>query len=277
MFLLCGGGMSATLVGLILSLVFIVQIIWYTVSDLRVFNDIPGFLLIIGSTVSVALCIYTGKDTAQIFKLMLQTLRPHKETNPETVSEIINLAKDTDGELKRLESFLPTVHHPFLREGVQLIIDRFQFDHIEEIMSMRIRKAREDQVHRINSVKTLAKYPPAFGIMACVIGLISVMQKLGGTLGPGELAPSMAVALVGTLIGLITSNFIIMPMGENLQVKWANNQRDLKIIKTGVLLLAMREPTLVIQEKLNSYLDEDKRVDLIGAGGSGAGEGRRAA
>ena len=259
--------MSASILGMILSTIFLLQIILHAISDMRVFNDIPGFILIVGCTVSVALCVYTGKDTMHIFKLMLITFKPHVDTNADTVTEIMTLVKETDGDYKRLEGMLGNIKHPFLKEGVQLVVERFESHHIEEILKERVKKAKEEHAHKTNSVKTLAKYPPAFGIMACVIGLISVMQKLGGALGPGELAPSMAVALVGTLIGLVAANFVIMPMGENLQIKADIDIKDRKIIQAAVLMLARKEAALVIQEKLNSYLSADKRVDVLGIGG----------
>ncbi len=259
--------MSASIVGLLLSIVFMGYMVTHAVSDLRVFNDIPGFLLICGSTVAVALMIYTGKDTGNIFKLMAKAFKSHKDTNVETTAEVINLVKESDGDVRRLEQLVSGIKHPFLREGIQLIIERFEPMHIDEIMNQRFKKTKEEHAYSVNSVSTLAKYPPAFGIMACVIGLISVMQKLGGDLGPGELAPSMAVALVGTLIGLITANYVIMPLGENLKVKADIDIRDRKIILAGVSMIARRESALLIQEKLNSHLPEDNRVDVLGVGG----------
>jgi chemotaxis protein MotA len=258
--------MNASILGLILSLAFIGQIIHHSVSDLRVFNDIPGFLLILGSTVAVALITYPGRDVKGIFKILVGVLRNQKDEAPDVVTEIINLVKETDSDPRRLEGALPSIKHPFLREGVALVVDRFDRDQIDTIMRDRMKRAKEISAKKTQSVKTLAKYPPAFGIMACVIGLISVMQKLGGELGPGELAPSMAVALVGTLIGLVASNYVIMPMGEKIALRSEEEGHVRKIIHQATLMLAGREPALVVQEKLNSHLAEEDRVDVLGIG-----------
>jgi chemotaxis protein MotA len=258
--------MNASILGLILSMAFIGQIVWHSVSDLRVFNDIPGFILILGSTVSVALITYSGKEVKNIIRLMMSTLKASPDRSADTVSEIISLVRDTDSDPKRLESSLSNIQHPFLQEGVALIVDRFEPVHIDTILRDRTKKAKEEYGKKTTSVKTLAKYPPAFGIMACVIGLISVMQKLGGELGPGELAPSMAVALVGTLIGLVAANYVIMPMGEKINLQAEREVQILKIIHQGVLMISARESALVVQEKLNSFLSEDKRVDVLGLG-----------
>ena len=258
--------MNASVIGLILSIICMVQIILHSVSDLRVFNDIPGFVLILGSTVAVSMITYKGKEVKKVFVLLMSTLKVHDDHSQEVVSEMIALVRDTDSDPKKLEAALSSIKNPFLLEGVALVADRFEPTHIDTIMKERVKKFKEELGHSTQSVKTLAKYPPAFGIMACVIGLISVMQKLGGELGPGELAPSMAVALVGTLIGLVASNYFIMPMGEKLANSTEHEVALRKIIHQGVMMIAARESPLVVQEKLNSYLSEDKRVDVLGIG-----------
>jgi chemotaxis protein MotA len=258
--------MNASVIGLVLSIVCMLQIVLHAVTDLRVFNDIPGLILIIGSTVAVALITYKGKEVKYATGLLIGTLKTHPDESPNVVSEIIALVRDTDADPKKLEGVMGGVKNSFLQEGVALIVDRFEPHHIDSIMKERNKKFKEDMAHRTQSVKTLAKYPPAFGIMACVLGLISVMQKLGGDLGPGELAPSMAVALVGTLIGLIASNYFIMPMGEKIAINAEHDLHTRKIIHQGIMMMAYRESALVVQEKLNSYLSEENRVDVLGIG-----------
>lgn len=258
--------MNASVIGIVLSIVFIGQIVAVAVEDLRVFNDIPGFILILGSTVAVALVTYSGSDVKVIGKLMMSVFKPKEDEAPKVVTEAITLVKETDSDPRRLESAMSNIQHPFLLEGISLVVDRFERDQIDTVMRDRTKRTKEDWARKTQSVKTLAKYPPAFGIMACVIGLISVMQKLGGELGPGELAPSMAVALVGTLIGLIASNYFIMPMGEKIALRAEQDVHVRKIIHQATLMIAAREPALVVQEKLNSFLSEHERVDVLGVG-----------
>ncbi|MCA2960547.1 MAG: MotA/TolQ/ExbB proton channel family protein [Silvanigrellales bacterium] len=258
--------MNASAIGIVLSLIFIGQIVHHAVQDLRVFNDIPGFILILGSTVAVALITYSARDVKGIGALMMSVFRSQEDEAPKVVTEAITLVKETDGDPRRLESVMASVKHPFLLEGVSLVVDRFDRDQIDIVMRDRTKRTKEDWARKTQSVKTLAKYPPAFGIMACVIGLISVMQKLGGELGPGELAPSMAVALVGTLIGLVASNYFIMPMGEKIALRAEQDVHVRKIIHQATLMIAAREPALVVQEKLNSFLSEHERVDVLGIG-----------
>jgi chemotaxis protein MotA len=261
--------MTSTVVGFILAWVFTGYIIQHSIKDLRVLNDIPGFLLIVGSTVAMAYMANTAEEAKRIWKAMLDGFKKRVDRRQDIVREIVTVAKVTNGDPRLLEQQLGTIQQPFFKEGVGLILDRFKPDQIESIMSDRIDSHKHWLGKKTMGLKALAKYPPAFGIIACVVSLIAVMQKLGGELKAGDLGPSMAIGLVGTLIGLLASNFVIMPLGENTEARDKAELKEREIILQGVLLLANKETPLFVQEKLNSYLKEEQRVDVLGVGGGG--------
>ncbi|NBO38674.1 hypothetical protein EBU99_08835 [bacterium] len=261
--------MSSTIIGFILAWVFAGYIIQHSVKDLKVFNDIPGFLLIVGCTIAMAYMANTAEEAKRIFKAMGEGFTRRVDRKQDIVTEIVTVAKVTNGDPRLLEQQLGTIQQAFFKEGVSLILDRFKPEQIESIMSDRIESHKLYLAKKTNGLKALAKYPPAFGIIACVVSLIAVMQRLGGELKAGDLGPSMAVGLVGTLIGLLTANFIIMPLGENADHRDKAELKEREIILQGVMMLATKETPLFVQEKLNSYLKEDKRVDVLGVGGGG--------
>lgn len=261
--------MTSTVIGFILAWVFAFYIINHSVKDLKVFNDIPGFLLIVGCTVAMAYMANTAEECKRIFKEILVGFKKRVDRRQDIVTEIVTVAKVTNGDPRLLEQQMGTIQQPFFKEGVGLILDRFKPDQIDSIMSDRIDSHKQWLAKKTMGLKALAKYPPAFGIIACVVSLIAVMQRLGGELKAGDLGPSMAVGLVGTLIGLLAANFIIMPLGENAEHRDKAELKEREIILQGVLMLANKEAPLFVQEKLNSYLKEDQRVDVLGVGGGG--------
>lgn len=261
--------MSSTIIGFILAWVFAAYIIQHSIKDLRVLNDVPGFLLIVGCTVAMAYMANTADEAKRIFKAMLEGFKRRVDRKQDIVTEIVTVAKVTDGDPRLLEQQMGSIQQPFFKEGVGLILDRFKPEQIESIMTDRIESHKQFLNKKTHGLKALAKYPPAFGIIACVISLIAVMQKLGGELKAGDLGPSMAIGLVGTLIGLLAANFIIMPLGENSEHRDKAELKEREIILQGVLLLANKETPLYVQEKLNSYLKEEQRVDVLGVGGGG--------
>jgi chemotaxis protein MotA len=107
--------------------------------------------------------------------------------------------------------------------------------------------------------KTLAKFPPAFGLMGTTIGMIALMQSLNGADAKNSIGPSMAIALVATLYGLVLTNFILLPIAENLSEQTQDDFLARSIVVEGVMLIQAEKPTKFIEEKLKSFLLPNQR------------------
>ena len=109
-------------------------------------------------------------------------------------------------------------------------------------------------------LEVLAKYPPAFGMMGTIIGLIAVMKHMSAEQGIDHVGPSMAVALITTLYGIFIANYIIHPISDNLN---SRSQKDIKvrrIIAEGILLLNKKEDPVYVREVLLGYLLPHERL-----------------
>jgi chemotaxis protein MotA len=110
--------------------------------------------------------------------------------------------------------------------------------------------------------KALGKYPPAFGLLGAVLGIIAMMQGLGSADAIKKVGPALAVALVATLYGIAVANFILLPLGENLHKA---NKFDFvlrQMIIDGLRLIRQKKHPLVVEENLKSYLLPGERAAL---------------
>ena len=73
------------------------------------------------------------------------------------------------------------------------------------------------QKHGHKMLKGLGGYAPTLGIMGTVLGMISVLAELGGSIE--ELGASVALAFIATLYGVSTANLVWLPTGDNLEFK----------------------------------------------------------
>ncbi len=120
----------------------------------------------------------------------------------------------------------------------------------------------------IDQLEVLGKYPPAFGMMGTIIGLIAVLKQLGADNGIETVGPNMAVALITTLYGIFIANYIIHPISDNLH---SRSQKDLKvrrIIAEGILLLNKKEDPIYVREVLLGYLLPAERAKFEKSMGS---------
>jgi chemotaxis protein MotA len=106
------------------------------------------------------------------------------------------------------------------------------------------------QVHVLNYMGGAC---PAFGMVGTLIGLIIMLDNMGGD--PSALGGGLAVALLTTLYGVLFARLIFLPAGSKVMqreqiVRFRNN-----MVAEGLVLLADRQSPRFIQDKMNSYLD----------------------
>ena len=104
----------------------------------------------------------------------------------------------------------------------------------------------------------LSKFPPAFGLLGAVTGMIGMMGNLGG--GSDVIGRSMAVALVATFWGICLANVVLLPLSDYYKGLAEQDAFVRQIIIDGVLMVKRKEALPLIEEKMNSYLPPNKRL-----------------
>ena len=117
----------------------------------------------------------------------------------------------------------------------------------------------EDTFTASKFFKTVAKFPPAFGMMGTVLGLIALLQSLGDPNAKSQIGPAMAVALVTTLYGIAINNIFVIPISENIAKHSQDDLKAYQIVIEGVMLIQQKKPTKYIEEKLLSFIMPEER------------------
>lgn len=115
-------------------------------------------------------------------------------------------------------------------------------------------------MHEANMFKTIGKYPPAFGLLATTLGMISLLTKIGQPGAEKMIGPAMAIGLVGTLYGIALANLVFLPISEALMEKTEEEITIRKMIIEGSVLLKQRVNPVYMRENLNSFLLPGERV-----------------
>jgi chemotaxis protein MotA len=157
-----------------------------------------------------------------------------------------------------------------LSEGAELIGLGFKTERIQIILDERIHQAFERAAKVSNSIRSLAKYPPAFGLVGTVLGLVSLMRAVSDGAGASETGTRMAVALTATLYGLLTANLFVAPAGEKVLALAGEEKTSAELALQAVLLASDRVTLVESQEMLNSFLDDQERISVQGAGARSA-------
>lgn len=253
--------MKSSIIGLIVSTFIIYFALINAIPNLLFLINIIGLLIVLGGTLSASIITFGLKDLISIFRICLKVFFIPRSDMMVTLNNILDLSKKDQLNGNSFAHTKDDSFHPFLNDGLRLIENDLTEDQIEKILSDDLEKRIDRQMQQVGILKTLSKYPPAFGMIGTVIGLIGLMSKMNATDdGSGNMVgPSMAIALLTTLYGLLFANYLFIPMADNLLNRLNYEVQVRKLIIEGVLLLKKSEDPVYIKESLSVYLDPRNR------------------
>jgi chemotaxis protein MotA len=229
-----------------------------------VFLDPHGILVVIGGTVSAAIMCFPIRFFIRVAGVLKNKFLGSYSTKYETViNEITDLSKGIRQSPDYYKQKAPALKTAFLRDGIELIVQGGIPDHvIEDILIKRASTHSRRYEYDVNVFKTVAKFPPAFGLMGTTLGMISLLQNLGGKDAQKLLGPSMAIGLVATFYGIVLANLFLIPIAENLSQLNKEDETVRTIVIDGIRLLQKKEHPKVVEEHLKSYLLPHERAAL---------------
>jgi chemotaxis protein MotA len=151
---------------------------------------------------------------------------------------------------------------PFIKKGLQLVVDGVDPQTIEGILELEAEATSERHRKAAAMFESAGGFSPTMGIIGTVMGLVHVLGNLSD---PSSLGPKIAVAFIATLYGVAFANLVYLPMGNKLKVldDYENNERAL-ILEAVLLIQTGTNPTTLV-EKLKGLLNNKDRAKLDAA------------
>lgn len=270
----------AALIGIVTALGITGFAVLESTKNPKIFLDPHGMIIVIGGTITVALLSFNfGKLFAALKVVLRRMLGREEDDYVGLIRTIVDLAEVYRANPKGLMAAVPPKSHPFLKDAVTLVTDYgFAVDELDEILSSAIRgKAKRDD-EETKVWQTIARFPPAFGLLGATLGMIALLQTLGEPGAQDRIGPAMATALVATFYGLLCANLVLLPISEKMVAVSASDKLMRNLVKDGILLIVEKRHPTFIAEYLLSFLSPSQRAAGGEAPGAAAkGGGSRAA
>lgn len=227
--------------------------------------DEVAFLIVFGGTLAAMVISFPPKFLFRFFSAPWKMLRDKKPNLIYSVESLIVATHRHGGKRSYLKNMLGDAKlDDFLKEGIELYLLDLKKSEFRDILTERIYRGRQRDEEWVNLYRRLAKYPPAFGLVGTVLGLVSLMRTVGEGANASEIGINMALALTATLYGLAFANFVLAPIAENFQQVAEDRKVFRELMLEGLLMIYDQSGGLAMQEMLNSYLEPHKRVDIVG-------------
>lgn len=224
------------------------------------YYDFVALLLVVLGTIAVALVNLPWKYGADLRLSLKRLFLGNNSDFKKCLKHSIDYVASPYATVQGLSSKI--LYQSVLKDGYELKSLNLPHDKIEIILNERIHSFLGRQKKVANAIKGLAKYPPAFGLMGTVLGLVNVMTGVSMGSDSKTTALKMAIALIATMYGLLLANLFINPAGELIQ-KYANDDESLAQISIEAVLLELNQSSLLeAQEYLNSFAPTESRLSI---------------
>ncbi len=155
------------------------------------------------------------------------------------------------GGLLALEPAIEDIDDPFVKHGLQMLIDGAEPEALRDALQIEIDAYEEQQRQAAKVWEAAGGYAPTIGILGAVLGLIHVMANLSD---PSKLGSGIAVAFVATVYGVGAANLFFLPIANKLKSLIAREVVLREMLIEGLIAVANGENPRLIERKLQGYL-----------------------
>ncbi|ACI98433.1 motility protein A [Rhodospirillum centenum] len=253
-----GGFLATTVLGVLAT----AALLWFVVgtggSAVFFYNE-EGLVIVVGGVACVALLAFRGDEIWHALGALASVVREHVSIDAD-VAELLDVARMLhEKRVKLAEERVRTVRNPFLRLGLQLVVDDTDLDDLMHVLTWRIQKQSELDAAQSRVFRVLASFAPAFGLLGTLAGMVGMLKQLGSG-DIGLIGNSMAVAMLATLYGLILANLVFKPIAIKLEQRSARRVAMMNVLMDGVVLTRLGRSPLVIEDLLRTYLRDGDGV-----------------
>lgn len=260
----------SSLLGVIFGLVLVIGSIAVATANPFIYLDPHAFLIVFGGSIAAAFMGYHSADVLTAFKAIGWMVIKPKSTREGLNTEIMRLIKwsyivQARG-LPGLENEIKTVPvtDPMLRYCMELTVTNHSPEQLRTMMVTAVESDFEHKTAAVAVLKNLGASAPSFGMIGTLVGLIAILNQMGG--GAKNLVAvignGMSLALVATLYGVFFARMVFIPAANKLLQKEETQRfRNLMVIE-GLLMLAEKKSPRYMQDRLNSFLEPKNHFNL---------------
>jgi chemotaxis protein MotA len=214
---------------------------------------LPPLILVFGGTFGAAIAGSTMNDVRRIGSWFRLAFAPEKVSRSgKLVAVLVELAIHARKEgMLPLEKRARQVEDPFLRHGLQMAIDGVPVEQLRQVLEDEITVQRTDDRVAAKFFARMGGYAPTIGIIGTVVGLVQVLQSLQD---PEVLGALVATAFVATLWGVLSANFIWLPMSVKIQRNSDLRAAEMHVLVAGITEILAGTNPRALRVRLQSML-----------------------
>lgn len=244
-------------INMLLAPALMALILWFGLPEIvhkpMEYLHIPAIMIVLGGAMFAMILGSKFENFKSYLKCLTFIARPPKRTSArEAITLITDLARITKTKGKSaLVAEVDGIKDPFIKYGIQLVVDKAGEDFIRAALYNNIEEMQERHATIITLYKNSAVVAPVAGMVGTIIGLIQVLKNMKDPSGLGE---AMALGLIATFYGGFFSGMVFTPIAQKLKILSEEEAALKRLITEGILFIEKEEIPLKVEKYLLSYL-----------------------
>jgi chemotaxis protein MotA len=248
------------LIGIVWGITALILGVLFAKSSILLFYDLPSVMITVGGSIASLMVAYPLKKLLKIPTFFKVALFPQKYELNELIVTIVSFSEKARREgLLALEDDLEELDDPYIRKGLQLIVDGTDPELVRNIMENEV----EQMVNRHDDNKRIfddwATFAPAFGMIGTLMGLVMMLVNLSDR---SSIGPFLAVAIITTFYGAVICYLFCQPLASRLDVMTNDEVLYRAIIVMGILSIQSGDNPRIVKDKLVTFLPPDLREEI---------------
>ncbi|MHC8509269.1 MAG: motility protein A [Rhodospirillales bacterium] len=250
---------GSTIVGLLAAFSLFIGSIIISTNNFLIFFSLSSFIMVCGGTCAATFISYEPRYVVLSLKLIWRIIFSAKVGRNVLKSEVGRIIKwaytvqKSGPPALEAEALKATKGDHFMRFGVEMVISGYKGQEVREILDNTIETTFGRNTVQVDILKAMANTAPAFGMIGTLVGLIIMLDNMGGD--PSELGKGLAIALLTTLYGVLFARLVFLPAATKIQQREEIVRFRNYLLAEGLCLLAERKNPRYIQDRMNSFLD----------------------
>ncbi|MDR2825463.1 MAG: MotA/TolQ/ExbB proton channel family protein [Deltaproteobacteria bacterium] len=246
----------ATVIGIVTS----ITLIGLSLNEPSSYWNLPSVFIVLGGTIGATLTNYPLRVVLSAGAIIKKTLFGAKPAYGAAANQLLEFSFLARREgILSIEANLKQLPDPYLRKGMQLLVDGLEPQTLAAILEAEINNTELRHETGTDLLGSMAAYAPAMGLIGTVIGLV---QMLGNLKDPSSIGPAMAVALLTTFYGALLANLLFLPLCGKLKQRSKEEILIMEMQLAGILGIAKGENPRIIKETLDSFQAPQKRTEM---------------
>ena len=211
-----------------------------------------AFVIVICGTVAAILLQTPITTFKRAMKIVRWVFRPPSQDRGALVARLVGWSTVARKQgLLGLEAEVQAQEDPFLRKGLQMVVDGVEPESIRQMLEIDLHGQSSRDLAAAKVFEGMGIYSPTLGIIGAVLGLIAVMKNLAD---PSKLGHGIAAAFTATIYGIGAANLALLPMAAKLKGLVNSQTEEREMIIEGLIAIAQGENPRNIEARLNGYV-----------------------